>query len=71
MVDPPASLWEALGCDSKAGRGILEAGLLLKVGTVPRPFGVPLIVPLEAIAGRQGQCCLLCRKYRSGILSAD
>jgi hypothetical protein len=53
IVDPPASLAEPLGCDSKAGRGILDAaGLLVKAGTVPRPLGVPLMVPLEAIAGR-------------------
>jgi hypothetical protein len=44
--------------DSKAGRGILDAGLLVKVGTAPRPwprFGVPRMVPvLEAILGKIG-----------------
>jgi hypothetical protein len=54
IVDPPASLWTAeLACVSKAGRGIFEAGLLVKAGTAPRPwprFGVPLMVPaLDAI----------------------
>ncbi len=52
IVDPPASLAEPLGCVSKAGRGILDAaGLLMKAGIVPRPLGVPLMVPLEAITG--------------------
>ena len=54
IADPPASLWTAeLACVSRAGRGILEAGLLVKAGTAPRPwprFGVPLMVPaLDAI----------------------
>jgi len=61
IVDPPASLAEPLGCDSKAGRGIFDAaGLLVKAGTVPRPLGVPLMVPLEAIAA--GQDFLLCSR---------
>ena len=57
IVDPPASLWTAEPpWVSKAGRGILEAGLLVKAGKAPRPwprFGVPLMVPvLEAILGK-------------------
>lgn len=31
---------------------MFEAGLLVKAGTVPRPLGVPLMVPLEAIVGK-------------------
>ena len=63
IVDPPASLAEPLGCVSKAGRGILDAaGLLVKAGIVPRPLGVPLMVPLEAIAGRTR--FLLCSRLR-------
>ena len=56
IVDPPASLCD-VGVDSNAGRGILEAGLLLKTGKVPRPcprLGVPLIVPLEAMMDVKG-----------------
>ena len=53
MVDPPASLCAAVEVCSRAGRGILEAGLLVKAGTVPRVWfrlGVPLMVPaLEAM----------------------
>jgi hypothetical protein len=53
MVEPAASLCAVvLACVSNAGRGIFDAGLLVKAGMVPRPpFGVPLMVPaLEAIA---------------------
>lgn len=57
MVEPPASLCTVeLACVSKLGRGILDAGLLLKAGMVlvfaAPPLGVPLVVPLEAIATR-------------------
>lgn len=56
MVEPPASLGAApLGWDSNAGRGIFEAGLLLKAGTAPRPWprlGVPLIVPVDAMVSK-------------------
>jgi len=57
IVDPPVSLCD-VGVDSNAGRGILEAGLLLKTGKVPRPcprLGVPLMVPLEAMIDVKGQ----------------
>jgi len=76
MVEPPASLGAVpLGWDSNAGRGIFEAGLLLKAGTAPRPWprlGVPLIVPLDAMVSkypgvgrREG------RGMGVGMLSAD
>jgi hypothetical protein len=57
IVDPPVSLCD-VGVDSNAGRGILEAGLLLKTGNVPRPcprLGVPLMVPLEAMIDVKGR----------------
>jgi hypothetical protein len=56
MVELPASLERLmleiaeLPWGSRGGRGILEAGLLLKAGMAERPwlrFGVPRIVPLE------------------------
>jgi hypothetical protein len=61
MVDPPASL-EFVWCVSSAGRGILEAGLFVKAGIFPRlcsRFGVPLIVPREAMAGVGMLCYVL------------
>lgn len=52
MVDPPASLTVVCVSKPEAGRGMFDAGLLLKAGRLPRPWprlGVPLMVPLEAI----------------------
>lgn len=48
---------------SNAGRGMFEAGLLVKVGTAPRGwprFGVPRMVPWEAMSGVGGSIYLVC-----------
>lgn len=77
MVDPPASLCVVDVCSS-AGRGMADAGLLEKFGTVPRVWprlGVPRIVPglLDIVFMPVWKSCgviVCCLTTKLGILIA-